>query len=215
MYLPMNSAPRDANALLARSLAQWRDTAANGGERDLLLFAYGSLIWRPDFNFVASYAARVQGHHRALRMRSRTNRGSREQPGLVLALLSGGSCRGLVFRVAADEAPGVLETLWEREMPSGVYEPRWLNCTTAGGTLRALAFTLSRQSPSWTGQIADADLLHIFRHAKGRYGTTLDYLQRTVQGLREHGIRDAELERQLHLAARHGLVQGLTAASPG
>ena len=203
----MNSAPRDANALLARSLAQWRDTAARGGEQDLLLFAYGSLIWRPDFNFSASYAARVQGHHRSLRMRSRTNRGNHEQPGLVLALLSGGSCRGLVFRVAADEAESVLKTLWVREMPSGVYEPRWLNCTTAGGTLRALAFTLSRQSPSWTGEIADAELLHIFRHAKGRYGTTLDYLHRTVQGLRAHGIRDAELERQLHLAARHGLLQ--------
>ena len=113
----MNSAPRDAHALLARSLAQWRESAANGGEQDLLLFAYGSLIWRPDFTFVASYAARVQGHHRSLRMRSRTNRGSHEQPGLVLALLSGGCCRGLVFRVAAAEAESVLNTLWLREMP--------------------------------------------------------------------------------------------------
>ena len=208
-HCSMNQVPRDANALLGRTVAQWRATAEMDIQPDLLLFAYGSLIWRPDFDFVASCAARVQGHHRSLRMRSRTNRGCPQQPGLVLALLSGGSCRGLVFRVAAAQAQSVLSLLWAREMPSGVYEPRWLNCSTAAGPVRALAFTLSRQSPSWTGEIADVDLLHIFRHAKGRYGTTLDYLQRTVQGLREHGIRDRELERQLQLAVRHGLVHGL------
>ena len=193
--------PRDTQALFARTLAQWRSDPP----QDLLLFAYGSLIWRPDFEFSESRPARVQGHHRALRMRSRVNRGSPEEPGLVLALLSGGSCRGLVYRVPAADGEAVLTALWAREMPTGVYEPRWLNCETPQGPLRALAFTLSRRSPNWTGEIADAKLLHIFAHARGRYGTTLDYLLRTVQGLREHGIRDTELERQWHLAARHGL----------
>ena len=202
----MPSAPRDTAALLARTLAQWQAEP----EQDLLLFAYGSLIWRPDFEFTESRLARVQGYHRALRMRSRVNRGCPEQPGLVLALLTGGSCRGLVFRVPAANGETVLRNLWLREMPNGVYEPRWLQCSTAEGPVRALAFTLSRHSPSWTGEISDADLLHIFRHARGRYGTTLDYLMRTVQGLREQGIRDAELERQWHLAARHGLCSPLT-----
>ncbi|WP_431312742.1 gamma-glutamylcyclotransferase [Roseateles agri] len=198
--------PRDTQALFARTLAQWRSDPP----QDLLLFAYGSLIWRPDFEFSECRPARVLGHHRALRMRSRVNRGSPEEPGLVLALLSGGSCRGLVYRVPAAQGESVLTTLWAREMPTGVYEPRWLNCETPQGPLRALAFTLSRRSPNWTGEIDDAQLLHIFAHARGRYGTTLDYLLRTVQGLRDHGIRDAELERQWHLAARHGLCLPLT-----
>ncbi|WP_144006667.1 gamma-glutamylcyclotransferase [Pelomonas sp. KK5] len=213
----MQGSSHDNAALYARTLAQWR--AVPG--QDLLLFAYGSLIWRPDFDYTASYPARVQGYHRALRMQSQVNRGSPEQPGLVLALLSGGSCRGLVFRVAHAEGEAVLEALWAREMPLGeefrhpdgrrshlpvpTYEPRWLSCQTTQGPLRALAFTLSRHSPSWTGEIGDAQLLHIFGHARGRYGTTLEYLMRTVHGLREHGIRDVELERQWHLAARHGL----------
>ncbi len=201
----MHSAPRDSAALLARTLAQWRMSPP----QDLLLFAYGSLIWRPDFEFSEQVPARVQGYHRTLRMRSRVNRGSPEQPGLVLALLSGGSCRGLVYRVQATNAEAVLTKLWVREMPNGVYEPRWLTCATPQGPLRALAFTLSRHSPSWTGEISDTDLLHIFSHAKGRYGTTLEYLMKNVQGLREHGIRDAELERQWHLAARHGLCAPL------
>jgi glutathione-specific gamma-glutamylcyclotransferase len=203
----MSHLPRDNAALFSRALADWRRQP--GGERDLLLFAYGSLIWRPDFEFSAYRLARVQGYHRALRMRSRVNRGCPEQPGLVLALLSGGSCRGLVYRVPAQLGEEVLHRLWLREMPTGVYDPRWLNCATAEGPQRALAFTLSRHSPNWTGEISDAELLHIFSHARGRYGTTLDYLLRTVQGLREHGIHDAELERQWHLAARHGLCPAL------
>jgi cation transport protein ChaC len=189
-------------ALLRRTQHEWRESGAG----DLWLFAYGSLIWRPDFEFLERLPARVSGFHRCLKMRSRTNRGTHEQPGLVLALVSGGSCRGLLYRVDKAIAGPVLERLWEREMPSGVYEPRWLRCETEdGGHQRALAFTLSRQSPSWTGSLAEQELLHIFRHARGRYGTTLDYLLKTVQGLREQGIRDTELERQCQLAARHGL----------
>lgn len=192
--------PARSAHLLLRTTAEWR---ASGD--DLLLFAYGSLIWRPEFEYAQALPARVLGFHRVLRMRSRVNRGSPQEPGLVLALVSGGSCRGLVYRIPRAVGEEVLPQLWAREMPNGVYEPRWLNCDTVAGRLRALAFTLSRQSPNWTGALHEPELLHIFRHASGRYGTTLDYLLRTVQGLREHGIRDMELERQAHLAARHGL----------
>jgi cation transport protein ChaC len=196
--------PARSAQLLQRTTAEWR---ASGD--DLLLFAYGSLIWRPEFEYAEALPARVLGFHRVLRMRSRVNRGSPQEPGLVLALISGGSCRGLVYRIPKAIGESVLLPLWEREMPNGVYEPRWLNCDTASGRLRALAFTLSRQSPNWTGPLHEPELLHIFQHARGRYGTTLDYLLRTVQGLREHGIRDMELERQAHLAAQHGLCAPL------
>ena len=186
---------------LNQCLAQWKSH-----DDDLLLFAYGSLIWRPDFAFSSGIAARVQGYHRALRMRSQTHRGCREQPGLVLALLSGGSCRGLVYRVPKAEGEAVLRTVWAREMVNDAYQPRWLPCTTAQGVQRALSFTLSRRSPHCAAVPSDAELLHILRHARGGYGSTLDYLANTVKSLRAHGIHDVALERQLHLAAHHGLI---------
>lgn len=198
--------------LLEQCLARWRES---GRTQDLWLFAYGSLIWRPDLELAGQQPARVLGYHRALRMRSRINRGTPEQPGLVLALLSGGSCQGLLYRIEASRAEASLRQLWEREMPSGVYDPRWLNCHGAQGPRSALAFTLSRRSPSWTGAIDDERLLHILRHARGRYGSTLDYLRSTVHSLRAHGIRDRELERQYHLAAAHGLCEALPRGRPG
>lgn len=192
--------------LLAQHLARLR---AGGRPQDLWLFAYGSLIWRPEIEVAEQQLARVRGYHRALRMQSRLYRGTPEQPGLVLALLSGGSCQGLLYRVAAAQAEAALRQLWAREMVTGVYEPRWLRCHGAHGEQRALAFTLSRRSSHLTGPLDEGQLLQVFRHAQGRYGSTLDYLQRTVHSLRGHGIRDRELERQYHLAASHGLCEPL------
>lgn len=173
--------------------------------RGLLLFAYGSLMWNPGFTPAETLVGRVQGYHRALRLRSLVNRGSAQQPGLVMTLLSGGSCRGLVYRIAPEQSTEVLDRLWLREMVVGSYTPRWLPCQTAQGLLPALAFTLSRRHPGWAGELDDSQLLHILRHAHGRYGSTLDYLARAVASLREHGIHDRSLERQLALARSHGL----------
>ncbi len=176
------------------------------GRADLWVFGYASLIWRPEFDAAEHRPALVRGWHRAFRMRSRVNRGTPEQPGLVYALVSGGMCRGMVYRIPHVRADEELQRLWLREMPTGVYDPRWLRCETAAGEVAALAFTLSRRSPNFTGRLEDAELLHILRHACGRYGSTLDYLVRTTEALRQHRMCDRESERLVALARRQGLV---------
>jgi cation transport protein ChaC len=139
-------------------------------------------------------------------MRSRVNRGTPERPGLVFALLPGGACRGEVYRLPAARAEAELERLWQREMPTGVYTPRWLPCRTPQGTVPGLAFTLSRRHEACLDRLPDAQMLEILRHARGRFGTTLDYLVRTAEALRARGIVDREIERLMALAARHGLL---------
>jgi cation transport protein ChaC len=191
---------RDPAAALRRARDEW------GGQGDLWVFGYASLIWRPEFAHAEQRPAQVHGFHRALKMRSRVNRGTPERPGLVFALLAGGSCRGLAFRIERRRAEHELQRLWAREMPNAVYDARWLPCRTAQGPVRALAFTLSRRSPNFTGTLADAQMLAILRHARGRYGTTLSYLMETAAGLAAHGIRDREIERLVALARRHALV---------
>jgi glutathione-specific gamma-glutamylcyclotransferase len=191
---------RDPQALLARTRREW------GGRADLWVFGYASLLWRPEFDFDEHRPALVRGWHRALRMASRINRGTPEVPGLVFALLPGGSCHGAVYRVPRAAAAATLDALWAREMPTGVYDPRWLVCRTTHGEVRALAFTLSRKSPQHTGRLDDARLLDILRHSRGRYGTTLDYLLATARCLAERGVRDREIERLVALSRRHGLA---------
>jgi len=185
---------RDPAPMLDRVLHEW------GGHEDLWIFGYGSLIWRPDFEFVERRPAKVHGWHRALKMWSRINRGTPERPGLVFGMLSGGCCQGVVFRVPRENGGAVLERLWSREMSLAVYDPRWLACRTPHGPVQALAFTLSRKSPSHTGVLTEAQYRHIFAQSCGIYGTTFDYAHRTHEELRRHNIHDKALERLLRLA---------------
>jgi cation transport protein ChaC len=175
-------------------LANWPES------QDLWIFGYASLIWRPEFEVLEQHQTKVQGWHRALKMWSRVNRGSPECPGLVFALLSGGSCLGMVFRTPANQVKKTVENLWFREMPNKVYTPRWLQCPTPKGPVTALAFTLPRCSPSYTGTLSPAQYQHIFQNAKGRYGTTLDYAQETLNSLKQNGITDKSLAALLHHA---------------
>lgn len=188
---------RDGAQMMADTLAQWR---AQGPQPDLWVFAYASLVWRPEFEAAEQRLARVHGHHRSLQMWSRINRGTPERPGLVFALVSGGSCTGLALRVPHHQVEAMMPTLWAREMPNPVYDPKWLSCQTAQGTVQALAFTLSRRSPSYTGTLDAAQYRDIFKHAVGRYGSTVDYARQTLDGLQRHGIQDPALRALLQLA---------------
>jgi len=205
---PLPRPLRDPQPMLDRVIHEW------GGHQDLWLFGYGSLIWKPEFDFAEHRPARVHGWHRALKMWSRINRGSPDNPGLVFGLLTGGSCQGLVFRIPAGQGLETLGRLWLREMPTGVYDPRWLHCTTPGGAVRALAFTLSRRSPNFTGTLPDARYREIFATAAGRYGTSLDYARQTLEELRRHGIRDQALARLLRLAESLEQAASADAAAP-
>lgn len=192
---------REPQGLLERTLSEW------GGQQPLWVFAYASLLWKREFDIAEYRPARVMGWHRAFRMRSGVNRGTPEVPGLVFALMAGGSCAGAVFRLPAHDAHATLCRLWQREMPTGVYEPRWLRCQTAQGPVSALAFTLDRQHPAHLGSLDDPAMLQVLRHARGRYGSTLDYLLRTAESLDSLGIRDREIRRLVALARQHGLHQ--------
>jgi cation transport protein ChaC len=195
-----HASTRDPARLLDHALHTW------GGRGDLWVFGYASLIWRPEFAAAEDRPATVHGWHRALAMRSRINRGTPECPGLVFALVPGGSCRGRAYRIEQRRAEDELTRLWAREMPSGVYDPRWLACRTPHGIVRALAFTLSRRSPSHTGRLPEGELVEILRTANGRYGSTLSYLVETAHSLRSCGIRDRDVERLVALARRHALT---------
>ena len=173
-----------------------------GGQDDLWVFGYASLIWRPDMAVAEQRLCTVRGWHRALKMWSRINRGTPERPGLVFALLPGGSCQGVAMRVPVDQVPQALVSLWAREMPSKVYLPRWVQGHTPQGQVRALTFTLPRSHPSYTGPLNEAQYRAIFAdRVGGRYGHTLEYALSTLESLRQWGIRDTALERLLAATA--------------
>ncbi len=170
------------------AMQQWRPGS------DLWVFGYGSLIWRPEFDFEEKREAMLHGHHRSLCLWSRVNRGTPERPGLVLGLDAGGACKGVVYRVAGAQVPDIADALWRREMPSGAYLPRWLNCRTPAGGVQALVFVMDRSKPAYARGLTPQQQARIVRDAHGKYGPCTEYVMQTVQALRAAGIRDQRLE---------------------
>lgn len=163
------------------------------------IFGYGSLMWNPQFHFDAKHVASIRGYHRAFRVWSRLNRGTPEEPGLVLTLDRGGSCRGLVYRIDPDRVQEEMGRIWKREMTYGSYHPKWLRCHVGNETVSALAFTVNRECTGYTGDIPVDVMVKALAHAKGRYGAAHEYLFHTMETLREHGIRDARVEQLVSL----------------
>jgi cation transport protein ChaC len=194
---PADGVSRSAPSFRADLLERFR---AQVQGQDLWVFGYASLLWRPEFDAREQHITRVFGWHRALKMWSRLNRGSPDCPGLVFALLPGGSCQGVAYRVAKADADDVLQRLWAREMPMDVYTPCWLPCPTPAGPVQALAFTLPKSSASYTGHLPPETYRQIFQNASGRFGTTLDYARQTYDSLLAHGIHDRALAALLRHA---------------
>ncbi|HLR13078.1 MAG TPA: gamma-glutamylcyclotransferase [Burkholderiaceae bacterium] len=190
--------PAERQASLEASMRHWHP------DTDVWVFGYGSLIWRPDFDFAERREARLHGYHRSLCLWSRVNRGTPEKPGLVFGLDRGGSCKGVAFRIRAADVPATMQTLWYREMPTGAYIPRWLTCRTPEGAVRALVFTMNRAIETYVPNLPPERLVTVINQAHGRSGACREYVMETASALQQHNIHDRRLEsimQHLHTAA--------------
>ena len=75
---------------------------AENGTRPLWVFAYGSLLWCPAGTVVESRWATAPGWQRSFCLEIRHWRGSPSDPGLMLGLVQGHGCDGMVQRLPDD-----------------------------------------------------------------------------------------------------------------
>ena len=188
---------------------------AEHDDKDLWIFAYGSLMWRPGFSHLERVPARLIGLHRALCVFSFVHRGTPERPGLVLGLDFGGMCRGIAYRVAASARNATLEYLRAREQVTMVYR----ECVRPVVLLshperrvQAVCYLVDRSHPQYAGRLKLAEQLHHVRQGHGISGNNRDYVLAAVKELEALGFRDHDL----HLLAQrlHG-VHELHAAPAG
>jgi glutathione-specific gamma-glutamylcyclotransferase len=167
------------------------------------VFAYGSLIWKPVFTALEERLAVAPGWHRAFALRLTRWRGSPDQPGLMLGLDRGGSCRGIAYRLPEAGLAETVAVLLRREMSAkpATNVPRWIKLRTSGGPLPALAFTLNRAGPAYTGKLLSEEIVESLASAVGHGGSCAEYLYNTVTHLEARGIRDSTLWRLQYLVA--------------
>jgi cation transport protein ChaC len=171
---------------------------------DVWLFGYGSLVWNPIVHYEERRVVRLHGVHRSFCLWSHVNRGSLQKPGLVLGLDSGGSCRGVAYRIAGHHAVDELRLLWRREMVLGAYCPRWAKIDAGEEDFRAIAFFINREHPNYAGKLPLETVIKTLVSTRGQLGTPAEYLLETVRGLIEHGVRDPYLlELRKRVLAMH------------
>ncbi|HWM49583.1 MAG TPA: gamma-glutamylcyclotransferase [Xanthobacteraceae bacterium] len=168
---------------------------------DFWVFGYGSLIWRPGFEFEERVPAKLIGLHRALCVYSFVHRGTAERPGLVLGLDRGGACRGVAFRIAPGQREATVAYLREREQVTSVYLETYRQIELAGTPerrVRALVYCVDRGHVQYAGRLTLDQQLHLVRQGHGRSGPNREYVLSTVDALEALGFRD----RDLHLLAQ-------------
>src|SRR5690242_10340788 len=168
------------------------------GDEDLWVFGYGSLMWRPDFQFLERRPARVMGAHRGLCVYSFVHRGTPEKPGLVLGLDRGGNCRGIAYRVAGDKRADTIAYLRAREQVTMVYRECWRSVwldDDPNQRVQALCYMVDRGHEQYAGRLTLAQQLHFVRQGHGRSGNNRDYVLETVREIERQGVRDEDLHR--------------------
>jgi len=174
------------------------------GSDPVWIFAYGSLIWKPEFETVESRRATAIGWHRSFCLELTSWRGTPENPGLMMALDRGGRCDGVAFRLSDERREAELIKTVRREIVfQGEFDMvRWVHLQAGAEKLRALVFWAG--PPPGEGIALKLPLEEVARrlaHACGYAGSCAEYLYNTVSHLEELGIRDRNLWRLQHLVA--------------
>jgi cation transport protein ChaC len=177
--------------------------------RDVWVFAYGSLLWNPDFPFVEKRIGTIRGYHRRFCLWQWRHRGTRARPNLMLALDRGGCCKGVLYRVAAPDVRSKLAGVWRRELIGDAYRPRWLWAETAEGPVESVAFVINRDGERYAGRLPEEKVAEFMAAACGHTGPGAEYLLETVTALEAAGLRDAMLWRMQSMVAER-----LIAATP-
>lgn len=157
------------------------------------IFAYGSLMWNPGFEFLSARLARLDGYRRALNVVTSEHRGSKDCPGLVFNLVpdSGASTAGVLYTVSSESIDRVKHYLDYRER---ITNTDFYDCQLMEvDGLAAYVYLVPESSPYiFTGSLYEQ--AKVVSAASGTSGSNLDYLMDCIHYLREHNEIDYDLE---------------------
>lgn len=141
----------------------------------LAIFAYGSLLYRPGFEYLERQRAVAHGFARSFSQASPDHRGTPKKPGRVLTLRGDPSAStvGAVYFVEAP-ADRLLAELDYRERAG--YERVSIEVSTASEQLRAITWIALPGNAHDVGQLPLETLARHVRSAVGPSGKNTDYV---------------------------------------
>jgi cation transport regulator ChaC len=183
------------------------------------LFAYGSLIWRPGFEFAERARGFVRGWSRRFWQGSTDHRGLPGAPGRVLTLAEDDAavCWGVAYRLEPALRDATLRQLDLREQ--GGYERRLVefHCCDGerAGSWPALVYVAAPDNPDYLGPAELEEIARQVKRAVGPSGTNLQYVLELHAVLRKLGIDDPHIAELASLLLRPSAATSIQAEASG
>ena len=143
------------------------------------IFAYGSLIWKRDFEVAEQRIGTAVDWHRSFCLRLINYRGSVYQPGLMMALDRGGRCEGVLLQLPEGEEEKILKLILYREVGSHeqLESARWIDVQTSDGIVEALTFYAGPDNlDHYAGAVPLPEAAHVLARSCGSWGSGAEYL---------------------------------------
>ncbi len=169
------------------------ETLADYRDKDLWVFAYGSLMWDPAFHFAEVRRAIVPGYDRCFVLKHTYGaRGTPDAPGLMAALDEGDCCEGLLFRIAARDIETESEIIWRREMVGHAYKPTFVTAMVDDKAVTALTFVADHSSEVICPDLTREEQIRFLASGVGFLGTSKEYLSNIVSQFATLGVVDED-----------------------
>lgn len=161
------------------------------------IFGYGSLIFRPGFDFLERRPAWIAGYVRRFWQGSPDHRGTPRAPGRVVTLLADATavCGGCAYRIDPATADATLQLLDEREI-AGFERTRvpLLDGPSGGAFAEGITWIAPNGNPHFLGELPEAEIADHVRRSHGPSGANVDYVKHLAAALRELGVEDPHVD---------------------
>lgn len=159
------------------------------------LFGYGSLIWRPDIDYIERRPAQLRGWSRRFWQGSHDHRGVPSRPGRVVTLIEEPTahCDGMAYLVDAATVAETFAALDHREKNGYERHELPLFFHQDNSIRNGLVYVARQSNHAFLGAASLAEMAHQIAVSKGPSGLNRDYLFELARALRELDFRDSHV----------------------
>ncbi|XP_074517178.1 glutathione-specific gamma-glutamylcyclotransferase 1-like [Sebastes fasciatus] len=156
---------------------------------NLWIFGYGSLVWKPDFEYKRSKVGFIKGYKRRFWHGDNFYRGDKKKPARVATLVEDQeSCTwGVAYEVTDSQVEESLQYLNLREVVSGGYITEMVEFIPrekGQGALLALVYIATSDNPIYLGPASDKEIAAQIAICRGNSGPNIEYLVRLAEFMR-------------------------------
>lgn len=161
------------------------------------IFGYGSLVWKPGFDFEEVQTGYIQGWARRFWQGSTDHRGVPNAPGRVVTLVARQDeiTWGRVYRIPVAKSARILEVLDIREQ--GGYDRLHIPVYREGGVVvaeEALVYRATEENPEFLGEDEVAKMAKQILGSVGPSGTNIEYLLELHDALKMLNVQDQHID---------------------